>query len=424
MGDHTEIELIAQTGTSEIMPGVSTKTWGFNGPHLGPTLRLSRGENVAITVKSELPETTAVHWHGMKLPAKADGGPHSPIEPGESWTAEFTVEQPPATLWYHPHPHGKTGVQAYRGLAGMLIIDDELDLPNEYGVDDIPVVIMDANFRDGQLDETFDLDVGLQGKTVYVNGITDPHFDATTSLLRMRLLNGSNMRFHNIGFKNGKTFKQIASDQGLLDEPKEVTSVALGPGERAEIVVEIDGDLELYSLGFEDRLGVPDDEFVPDFLLEEKASLLKINAGELKASKDLPAFAAIEPLQAEKVRTFELNTYEINGKSMDMTRVDEVIDHDEPEIWEVTNANSDWIHNFHIHNARFQVDGAWKATVTIRPGETVRLLVEFGHYPDPHWPYMYHCHMLYHEDQGMMGQYVVVSSGESPDLQTDFLHHH
>jgi len=125
-------------------------------------------------------------------------------------------------------------------------------------------------------------------------------------------------------------------------------------------------------------------------------------------------------------REFALNGFEINGQTMDMERVDVVIDHDGPEIWRVSNENADWPHNFHIHNARFMVESVdggdvaftagWHDTIYIPPMSTVTLLVEFGHYPDPTLAYMYHCHMLYHEDQGMMGQYVIVDPGKQPAL--------
>ncbi|WJY94486.1 Blue copper oxidase CueO precursor [Corynebacterium felinum] len=441
--------LVAAVGSTQILPDINTTTWGFNGPFLGPTIRLSRGEDCVIECENRLPEDTAIHCHGMLLPAPMDGGPHSPIRPNETWRAEFRVEQPAATLWYHPHIHGRTGVQAYRGLAGMIIIDDDvedtLDLPRDYGVDDIPVVIMDANFTsDGQLDENLDLTVGLQGEKVFVNGIVDPEFQATTRKVRFRLLNASTMRFHNIGFSDGRRFYSIASDTGLLGSPRKVDSVRLGPGERNEIVVEIQPKetVLLVSGGFPDNLGVPKGVMVPDFKLQETATLVTIrgtthsptsrhdDGASVPAVLD-PSAAAPVDLSEARERSFELNTFEINGQAMDMHRIDFAIDHSDPEIWWVTNGNSDWIHNFHVHNCAFQVLESsptdvefdaygWKDTVTIPPGVTVKLGVLFGQYRNRHYPYMYHCHMLYHEDQGMMGQFMMINKGESPELDTAY----
>ncbi len=441
-GERLTTLLVAQTGTSEILPGVSTPTWGFNGAHLGPTIKMSRGDKVDLKVRSDLPERTSVHWHGALVPAKADGGPHSPIDPGQEWTASFEVDQPAATIWYHPHPHGKTGVQAYRGLAGMMIIDDEhsnsLGLPNEYGVDDIPVVLMDANINDdGSLDETEDPDVGLLGNIVHVNGIADPVFEASTQRLRLRILDGSTMRFHRLAFEDGRRFQHIATDTGLFDAPREVDSIMLGPGERAEIVVELNKGEEvmLRSVGFKDNLGVPKDEFAPDFGLEDSHDLLLLRAADkLKgSSKVASSFVARPAPNSDGLieRHFELNGFEINGQSMDMDRVDLVIAHDQPEIWHVSNGNNDWIHNFHIHNSAFKVidvDGTdaefdtegWKDTVTLPPKAKVKLLVEFGDYSDNHYPYMYHCHMLYHEDQGLMGQFMKIRPGQKAELDTAY----
>lgn len=437
-----------QRGTFEILPGKHTPTWGFNGPFLGPTVRISRGEKVDLVVSNDTDEDTAVHFHGMLLPADMDGGPHSAIAAGESWTSSFTVEQPAATLWYHPHAHGKTGLQAYRGMAGMIIVDDEisaaLELPNTYGVDDIPLVLMDANFHeDGSFDETLDPVLGLQGTVILVNGISGAKFDASTNRVRFRILNGSNMRFHNLALDDDREFAIIATDSGFLAKPRMVRNAQLGPGGRVEIVVDLKpGEtIALMSKGFADNLGVPEDANAPDFKLQEQNQLLAIHAlgqgGELPPLPTVLDDSADAPLDLEGAihRSFELDTFSINGQQMDMSRVDFLIDHSLPEVWTVTNGNSDWIHNFHIHNSSFQVleiSGTgvefdvfgWKDTVTVPPGATVKLAVLFGQYRNNHYPYMYHCHMLYHEDSGMMGQFMMVNKGEIAQLDTAFTRHH
>jgi FtsP/CotA-like multicopper oxidase with cupredoxin domain len=98
--------LSAQEGTIGVLDEARTSTWGFNGAYLGPTLRAARGEKVAVEITNALPELTTVHWHGMHLPAAMDGGPHQPVEPGRTWRPTWKIDQPAATLWYHPHPHG------------------------------------------------------------------------------------------------------------------------------------------------------------------------------------------------------------------------------------------------------------------------------------------------------------------------------
>ena len=442
-GDTRVIKLTAQDGHSEVLPGKDrTRTWGFNGPFLGPTLRAHRGDKIRAEITNDLIEMTTVHWHGMQLPAYSDGGPHSPIQVGDTWKPEWDIIQPAATVWYHPHPHLATATHAYRGLAGMFIIDDDvsdgLDLPHEYGVDDIPVVIMDAKFtEDDQFDEKSDNTLGLLGTTPLVNGITNARFEATTRRVRLRLLNGASMRFYTLEVGE-KPFHVIATDAGLLDAPVEVDSLLLGPGERAEVIVDLEPgkDIQLRSVPRKDNFGVPTDDNAADFGFRDSFDLLTIVGPEESAPEPAALPATLDPAAGETPSTagltereFILNTFMINGEQMDMARVDTVIDEDARELWTVTNENSDWPHNFHIHNARFKVvdwDGdekmkvfnsGWKDIVNLPPKATARLLVEFGHFPDKTIPYMYHCQMLLHEDQGMMGQYVIVDKGEKPDVR-------
>jgi FtsP/CotA-like multicopper oxidase with cupredoxin domain len=139
-------------GQTALLPGKRADTAGFNGPVLGPTIRARRGDRIRINVTNELSEVTTVHWHGMRLPAAMDGGPHQIILPGATWSPYWTVANEASTLWYHPHTVGKTGPQLYSGLAGLFIIDDPnsdgLDLPKTYGVDDLPVIVQDRMFDD------------------------------------------------------------------------------------------------------------------------------------------------------------------------------------------------------------------------------------------------------------------------------------
>ena len=288
--------LTARDGHAEILPGVTgTRTWGFNGEFLGPTLRAHKGEKVRAEITNDLIEMTTVHWHGMKLPAYSDGGPHSPIAVGETWTPEWEIAQPAATTWYHPHPHMATATHAYRGLAGMFILDDDvsdsLDLPHEYGVDDIPVVIMDAKFtEDGQLDEKIDRTYGLMGTTPVVNGITNATFAATTSRIRLRLLGGASMRFYNLSLTEG-SFHVIATDSGLLGAPVEVDSLILGPGERVEVIVDLTGDVTLRSMPFPDNFGVPTGADYAGFGFSDSFDLLHITAPAAAAAADGTAAA-------------------------------------------------------------------------------------------------------------------------------------
>ncbi|MET4921839.1 multicopper oxidase domain-containing protein [Streptomyces sp. PSRA5] len=206
--------------------GSATRTWGVNGTYLGPTIRARRGERVEFAVGNGLDQETSLHWHGMHLPAAMDGGPHQVVPAGETWRPRWTIDQPAATLWYHPHVHGSTADHMYRGLAGLFIIDDEgteaSKLPSEYGVDDIPMIVQDRAFDgDNQFETRVPLggSLGVIGEEVLVNGTIGPYVDVTTELVRLRLLNGSNARLYNFGFSDDRTFSLVATDGGLLARP-------------------------------------------------------------------------------------------------------------------------------------------------------------------------------------------------------------
>lgn len=426
-------ELAAQPGVTEMLPGRSTATWGYNGSILGPTLRARRGERVAFTITNNLPETTSVHWHGMRVPARYDGGPHQSIEPGATWEPEWTVEQHAATLWYHPHPHGSTEKHVYRGLSGLFLVDDDiadgLDLPRRYGVDDIPLVIADRRFTSGgDLDEADDSKYGLLGDTVITNGIAGAHLSVSTERVRLRVLNGSSSRLFNLARSDDASFDLIATDGGLLEKPVSLKRIQLSPGERAEIVLELRAGqtVTLRSLPIEAREGLSDPA---TFGFDDTFDILTLRPeSTLSASPGLPeTLTTIAPLVDAATpanRSFELQWYMINGQRMDMNRIDLVVPVDTTEVWSIRNVDN-WPHNFHVHDVQFQVisiDGrtpppalsGWKDTIYTEPGRTYNVGMRFSGHADPVNPYMYHCHLLHHEDQGMMGQFLVLAPGQRP----------
>jgi FtsP/CotA-like multicopper oxidase with cupredoxin domain len=239
--------LDVQRGLTAFYPGQFADTLGINRSYLGPTLRMRRGDAVRINVSNSLGEPTTLHWHGLHVPQEADGGPHSVIEDGAQWQASFSVRQAAGTFWYHSHMLHQTGEQVYQGLAGMLLVDDEesgvLDLPSEHGVDDIPLVVQDRLFdRDGNLrymDNFESMMIGMFGDTMVVNGTVDPVFEARRQRLRFRILNASNARQLRLAFSDGRAFRVIAGDGGLLTAPVELTEMLLMPAERVEIVVDV-----------------------------------------------------------------------------------------------------------------------------------------------------------------------------------------
>ncbi len=426
--------LTAQQGRHDFGGG-PVDTWGFNGDYLGPTLRAKRGEQVAVKVHNRLPEETSVHWHGMHLPAEMDGGPHQPVAPGDTWTPSWKVDQPAATLWYHPHPHGETAKHVYRGLAGMFIVDDpatSADLPDTYGVDDIPVIVQDKKLRDDELDDSpsFMGGVGILGDTIAVNGTVAPYQPVTTERVRLRLLNGSNGRIYDFGFADGRRFALVGTDGGLLAKPHQTTRVMLSPGERAEIVVTLRPGERTVLRSFPPDLGL--DGFSGRFVGgEDTLDVLQLRAADtLTANATVPARLADVPrmddTDAAERRDFRLGGHNINQRQMAMNRLDAVVTKDTTEVWNVVNADGT-PHSFHIHDVQFQVltvDGApppphlagWKDTVYLTPNVEFALIMRFADYADPDTPYMFHCHVLFHEDAGMMGQFVVVEPGQRPGL--------
>jgi FtsP/CotA-like multicopper oxidase with cupredoxin domain len=422
-------DLTARNGTTALLPGKPTDTWGFNGSYLGPTLRAARGEQVRVNVRNELDETTTVHWHGMHLPARFDGGPHQPIEPGKTWSPHWRIDQPAATLWYHPHPHGETEDHLNNGLAGMFILDDPdsqvaRQLPDEYGVDDIPLIVQDKRIDgDGAIED------GGLGADVLVNGTHGPYLDVITERVRLRLLNASVKRVFYFGVSDNRPFTMVASDGGLLPGPVSLRRLLLSPGERAEIVVTMSPGEHVALRSYPPRLGT--NAFAARFNggADEFDILELRTANRLRPSPELPRRRLAPPpnlddVAAARTRTFTLRGRDINGTAMDMSRIDEAIELDSTEIWDVTNADGEY-HNFHVHGVQFHVlsiDGdrpplqlsGWKDTVYLAPGRSVRLAMRFTDYADPSSPYMYHCHLLQHEDNGMMGQFVVVRRGEQP----------
>ncbi|MFC4472118.1 multicopper oxidase family protein [Streptomyces xiangluensis] len=431
--DGTKVfDLEMRAGEKEFRSGQRTKTWGFNGDHLGPTLRAERGDKVEVRVRNTLDESSTVHWHGMHLPARMDGGPHQMVRPGATWTPYWKIDQPAATLWYHPHPHGRTEQHVQRGLAGMFLLDDDksaaLPLPKKYGVDDLPVIVQDVKFDGAEFDHGRGLmqNVGFLGDRTMVNGTLDPHREVRDELVRLRLLNASTARTYSFGFDDNRRYTQIATDGGLLERPVQTERLQLSPGERAEIVVRMRAGerttlrsfpQDNYGDAWNTRFGGADDSF----------DILQLRAAEaLRPSPALPQklgeLEVPDGSDAVRARHFDLKKSGINGRKMAMDRIDETVTRGTTETWTVRNTNG-MPHNFHVHDVQFRVlevngkippphlRGA-KDTVFLPNGTTMKLALRFEGPADPDTPYVYHCHLLYHEDEGMMGQFAVVEKGQ------------
>jgi bilirubin oxidase len=427
--DGTKVfDLEARSGRSDFGVGHETPTFGYNGTYLGPTLRASRGDEVEVRFHNGLDRPTTVHWHGMHLPAADDGGPHQEVAPGADWRPSWRIDQPAATLWYHPHPHGETADQVSRGLAGFFLLDDPaegaLPLPHEYGVDDIPVAVQDVRFQSDGSFATGDADfTGRLGDRLLVDGTLGPYLDVTTEVVRLRLLDASPARSYRFAFADDRPFSLIASDGGLLAKPVSSRSVQLSPGERAEILVRMTPGERIVLRSEAPRLG----EVHGMGGAADRFDVLQLRAAPtLRHAGDIPAaLVPLPPIDTSRVageRVFHMDGTSINDRKMAMDRIDAVVTVGTTEIWDVVN-DMGAPHSFHVHDVQFRVqsiDGApppaslagWKDTVYLPPGQRFRLVIAFRDYADADHPYMFHCHLLRHEDSGMMGQFLVVKPGQ------------
>ncbi len=435
-------DLSLQKGLSHFFEGLETRTLGINAAYLGPTLRMRAGENVRMNVTNAIGESSALHWHGMHLPARFDGGPHQVIADGQSGSVEFCVKQRASMFWYHSNMGARSGPQVYHGLSGLVYVDDDetsrLDLPHDYGIDDIPLVLQDRAFdSDGSL--IYDAFArsrmtGVKGDVLLVNGTVHPHFEARTDKLRLRLLNASNARVYTLGFADGCSFRQIGTDGSLLERPHKMSRITLAPGERAQIVVDLDdGTPALLRTFATPGMGMMDTTVTRIMDDNRTFDVLDIRpCAHPIPSAPLPERLVCLPRpdtsRVVGVRRFVLHmdmegiltgggTFTINGKSMNEKRIDETVQLGTTEIWEIEN-DSMMPQSFHIHGVQFRIltrnavvaapgEAGLKDTLCIAPNERVRILLGFADYADTDTPYLYHCHTLEYEDAGMMGQFVV-----------------
>lgn len=405
----------AQKGKTEIFDGVETTTYGYNGTFLGPMLRVEKGETVKIKTINELEEDTTFHWHGLEVSGEEDGGPHNVIKPGEEKIIEFEVAQEASTLWFHPHPVGKTAEQVYNGLAGLIYIEDNnsksLGLPSDYGKNDFPLIFQDKTFDDKkQLNYSAAMNEdGTVGDTLLINGTLNPKLTVNKEKVRLRLLNGSNARNFTFKLNTGDSFVQIATDGGFLNEPVTLKEVTLTPSERAEIIV----DFSQLNTATDLALINEDGSILLPFEVSDQSGAISMIPGEMnkfsltEEEMNLPV--------TKKVELFGMmDQVTINGKKFDPNRIDFTQEQGVTEVWEIYNKPDEMggmIHPFHIHGTQVKIlsrDGkepaenerGWKDSISINPDETVKLAVQFKH----KGVYMFHCHILEHEENGMMGQ--------------------
>jgi len=435
--------------------GQQTITAGINGDFWGPTLFVNKGDEVHMNVLNKMNDTTTIHWHGFHLPAVMDGGPHQVVPPNTLWQPFWTVKNKAATYWYHPHLHMMTNAQMTAGLGGFIIVRDAeeaaLPLPRTYGMDDIPLSITDRRFKaNNQFEVTNYTD------SLLVNGVLRPEFSVPAQVIRFRMLNTSPQRTYNLGFSDGRTFSVIASDGGLLNTPVPLTRFLLAPGERVEILVDLGNlanqtiNLMAYNNSLSSDISgavVPPGPAPTDALNGKNFSILHLNvttplaSGVTSIPTTLVNNILIDTTHIDATRTINFVDGFINGfpntsfdgVQFNLAVINKRIPLNNIEIWTI-KSNSNIAHTFHIHDVQFNVlsrtgstttlqayNKGWKDNILIRAGETLRFVAKFEDYADATHPFMYHCHMSVHEDEGMMGQFVIESPAGVNTLEKKLL---
>jgi spore coat protein A len=457
-----------------------TRVWGFNGSYPGPTIEAALGQPVAVIWRNDLrdplgflrtehylpvdscldgPEVhgsaarVVFHLHGGHVPAQVDGYPEATLLPGEQTEYLYPNLQLPATLWYHDHALGITRLNVYMGLAGFYLLRDALeaglDLPR--GEFEIPLAIQDRRFRsDGSLDYPAQWQEHFFGDKILVNGKVWPYLTVKQGKYRFRLLNGSTSRTYRLALSHpGMQFRQIGTDGGLLPAPVPLDEITMGPGERADVVVDFAG----LSTGTEVLLtnsapimfpGTPGDGVIPQVMKFVVTSGVGHTA---PLPVTLRPLARISESEASQQREFELRKGEdpcsgsawlING-----LRWDDVTEYPElgtTEIWSFVN-RSGVSHPMHMHLVMFQLldrqpfevvneeiaptgpavpappnEAGWKDTVMAHPSEITRVIARFEDYTGR---FAYHCHILEHEDHEMMRQFQTISCGNGEKEPTE-----
>jgi spore coat protein A, manganese oxidase len=459
IADADYYEMTQKIGKADILTGVKTEVWGYEGIFPGPTIESRSGRRIVVRQINGLPVPVSTHLHGGRTPPESDGFPTdlilpegypSPAGHGHSGEAgwsfhegsreySYPLEQRASTLWYHDHRMDFTAPQVWRGLAGFHIVrDDEEDaLPLPKGEKDVPLMICDRSFgEDGSflypsLDPSLQGEPGVEqdymqgvlGDVVLVNDAPWPYMEVSNTKYRFRILNASNARRYDLAFdpepqEDAAPFVQIGSDGGLLGAPLSHRTIPIAQAERFDVIV----DFSRYPVGTEvtlkNRIGEGTTADVMRFRVVREE---KEESAVPERLSDMSDFDGLDESEAVLTRDFNFTraghegevVWGVNGEVFDPLRVDARPALGSTEIWEFT---TDVHHPVHLHLVHFKVlsrsgqeplpkDAGWKDTVDVPPGQVVRLLARFDGYRGK---YVFHCHNLEHEDMMMMANFEVV----------------
>jgi spore coat protein A, manganese oxidase len=466
------ITLVARAADVPVLDGPPTRMWTFDGTFPGPTIRRPSGSTTELTIVHELPEHVGdrhVHNHGNHSAPEDDGVfDFSAVAPGDSRTYryEHRVEGAPVgsrMQWYHDHTHHTTGRNVWMGLAGMFIVDDpaEAELGIPAAPYELPLLIADRRFdRDNQLIHRFtapdrvddglnpffgqgappfDEDAGV-GDRLLVNGAPEPYVEVAARTYRLRILNASNFTPLRLRLDNDADLVQVGTESGLLPAPVARRSILLGPAERADVVVDFRG-LRGQQVVLESTTD-GEDELAPGLRRPATAAktqpVLQFRVTEpwtedrpppvAAALRPPPEWVADAPAQPDRLFAFSLGVDEhlqsswvINGRAFSHDRIEARPELGSVETWALVNLGPTAMsHYIHLHGVDWAVvsrngatpapdEAGLKETFRLDPGEVVLVAAKFT---DHLGPYVLHCHMLEHEDHGMMLPWEVVPAGE------------
>jgi FtsP/CotA-like multicopper oxidase with cupredoxin domain len=419
-----EVNITAAPARIQMVPGGPlVKVYAYNGTVPGPTLDLHEGDSVIIHFSNRLPEPTTVHWHGVHLPAVADGSPLLPIGPGQKHDYSFRLGAGSAgTYWYHPHPDRRSGFQGGMGLFGGIIVHAANDPLAAAGIPERLLILSDNRFDStgaisfadpSSVQGSIDIENGREGNVLLVNGQLMPTIDIRPGeLQRWRIVNASAGRVYRVALPDQKLV-QVGSDGGLFEHPVEIPDVLVANSERVEILVRGVGAPNTTTVLHD----LPYDRYMPQTRpadWNQPRDLLSVHytADPPVAHADVPStlrpIPALDTTHVAAHRVIVFSQGLIDGKVMDMHRVDIRARVGTTEIWTIQNVVG-MDHPFHLHGFHFQIldrDGvpepfrSWKDTGNVPKHSSMRIVVRFDDYPGK---WMYHCHIFDHEDEGMMG---------------------
>lgn len=404
-------EITQKPAQVEILPGLKTTIWGYNGQFPGPTIKSRVGRQTVVTQFNHLPtDPFSVHLHGMASLPEYDGYPEDLTKPGQSKKYIYPNDHA-ATYWYHDHAMMMTAKHTYQGLAGLYIVqDDEEDrLPLPKGDYDVPLMIQDRTFnRDGSLFFTPDAD------TILVNGAPWPRMAVANRKYRFRILNASISTPYQLALGSGEPLIVIGTDGGLMSAPQPVMNIRIGPAERYEVVI----DFSAYPIGTQVvLLNLLDTD---DFGQVMRFDVVRQERDDSRIPATLRQIETIPESAAVRHRAFEFNlvdrVWSINGMRWNPNFFAATPKLGDVEVWSIYNNVATDPHLAHIHMVKFRIlerngkppfpyEQGLKDTVFLDVHDSVKLLMRFG--PN-RGKYIFHCHVMDHEDHDMMTQFKVV----------------